>query len=215
MTGDAPDHGLAPRTHSALIWSAAGLLAIVVLVLAFLIGTKLPAPVRVPAAASPSATARIAPVPTPTVVAVGPASIGSHRWDALRGGECVDPFTSPFAENFTVVDCAAAHAAQLLRRGTFPAPVAPAATATTATPSPSPSADEYPGLAALQAQIALLCGAPDVIDLAAASAYSDIQFQASYAATAAEWNGGQRDYFCFVNRSSAQPITGSLAGASG
>jgi hypothetical protein len=128
----------------------------------------------------------------------------------LRGGECVDPFASPFAENFTVVDCAAAHAAQLLRRGTFPAP---AATATTATPSPS--ADEYPGLAALQAQIALLCGAPDVIDLAAASAYSDIQFQASYAATAAEWNGGQRDYFCFVNRSSAQPITGSLAGASG
>jgi hypothetical protein len=214
MTGDAPRHGLAPRTHSVLIWSAVGLLAVVVLVLAFLIGTKLAAPARVPAAASPSATARSSPVPTPTVVAVGPASIGSHRWDALRGGECVDPFISPFAENFTVVDCAAAHAAQLLRRGTFPAGGAPAASAATATPSPSPP-EEYPGLAALQAQTALLCGAPGVIDLAAAGAYSDLQFQASYAATAAEWKGGQRDYFCFVNRSSAQPITGSLAGAPG
>jgi hypothetical protein len=129
----------------------------------------------------------------------------------LRGGECIDPFTTPFAETFTVVDCGAAHAAQLLRRGSFPGAGTPAAT----TATPTPAAEEYPGLAALQSQISLLCGAPGVIDLAAAGAYSDIQFQASYAATAAEWKGGQHDYFCFVNRSSAGPITGSLAGTPG
>jgi hypothetical protein len=213
MTGDPPSHRVARRTHPALIWTAVGLLAVTTLVLAFLIGTKLSGPSRASAIASPSTTPSTVPVPTRTAAAVGPASIGSHRWDELRGGECIDPFTTPFAENFTVVDCGAAHAAQLLRRGTFPAGGAPAATSGTSTPSPS--VEDYPGLAALQSQIALLCDAPGVIDLAAAGAYRDIQFQASYAATAAEWKGGQHDYFCFVNRSSAQPITGSLAGGPG
>jgi hypothetical protein len=146
-------------------------------------------------------------------VASGPASLGSHRWDELRGGECVDPFATAFAENFTVVDCGAPHAAQLLLRGTFPASAA--LDASPAPPTPSPPVDDYPGLAALQSQITLLCSAPGVIDLAAAGVYNDIQFQASYAATAAEWKGGQHDYFCFANRSSAKPITGSLAGTPG
>jgi hypothetical protein len=212
MTGDAPSAWPSRGAHAALIWTAVGLLAVAVLVLAFLIGTKLPGASRASAIASPSATPSNVPVPTPTVVAVGPASIGSHRWDELRGGECINPFTTPFVENFTVVDCGSPHAAQLVRRGTFAAGGAPAATSATPTPSPS---DDYPGLVALQSQIALLCDAPGVIDLAAAGAYSDIQFQASYAATAFEWKGGQHDYFCFVNRSSAEPITGSLAGTPG
>jgi hypothetical protein len=200
-----------PKQQRIMFWVAGGVLAGLVLILLFAIGTKLP-PVATPApAVAASKSPSVTPSPTPTVVPAGPAAVGEHKWSDLRGGECLDPFTSPFAEKFTVVDCAAAHAAQLVFRGTFPA-AAPAGP--TATPAPTARGTDagYPGLEALQAQINLLCTAPGVIDLATAGAYSDIQFQASYAANAAEWASGQHDYFCFVNRSGGQPITGSVAG---
>ncbi len=73
------------------------------------------------------------------------------------------------------------------------------------------AAASYPGADALQAQINLLCTTPSVIDFAAASAYSDIQVLGSYPATAEQWAEGNRSYFCFVTRSSGEPITGSLA----
>ena len=148
------------------------------------------------AAISKSATPVPTPTPTPTPSPTGPAAAGVHQWGDLRGGECVDPYSNPFAQKFTVVDCAAPHPAQMVVRGTFPG----VATAV------------YPGLESLQSQINLLCTAPRVIDLVTAGAYNDIQFQASYAATTDEWTKGQHDYFCFVNRSGGGPITGSVAG---
>ena len=189
---------------------------VLALVVLFLIGTRLPGLAGPASVVAVSGSPTPAPTPTPTPVAAGPAAVGEHKWDQLRGGECLDPFTSPWAEKFTVVDCAAPHPAQLVLRGTFPANAT--APSSSATPTPKPTggvASGYPGIAALQSQINLLCTAPGVINLAVAGAFSDIQFQASYAATAAEWARGQHDYFCFVNRSSGEPLTGSLAAPTG
>ena len=185
------------KKQRLLFWLAGAMIALLVLVLAvlFVVGTKVP-PAPAPVAATMSAKPKVSPLSTSIAVPTGHAAVGSHLWSDLRGGECVDPYSSPFELNYTVVDCAAPHPAQMVFRGTFPGEAAAA----------------YPGLDALQAQINLLCTAPGIIDLATAGAYNDIQFQASYAATTEEWAKGQHDYFCFVNRSGGEPITGSVAG---
>ena len=77
--------------------------------------------------------------------------------------------------------------------------------------TPAKPVSTYPGVAALQTQINLLCSAPTVINFAAAGAYSDIQFTASYPATDKQWADGDRSYYCFVTRSSGEPLTGSVA----
>jgi hypothetical protein len=189
------------RQQRLLLWIAGGALAIIVLLILFLVGIKtapntVSAPVTTP---SPSVTVTPTITPTPTVAATGPAAAGVHKWTELRGGECLQPYESPWAESFTVVDCATPHAAQLVYRAAFPGAEAAAGTVA------------YPGAAALQAQINLLCTAPGVIDLTAAGAYTDVQFQASYAATSQEWTKGNHDYSCFVSRSSGEPIAATLA----
>jgi hypothetical protein len=171
-----------------------GLVAVLALIALFFVGTRLPALLahKAPVVLStPSAS----PMPSSTAKAVGPVANGVHPWDALLGGECLDPYTSPWAEKFPVVDCAKPHPAQMVFRGTFD---------TTADPS-------FPGVEKLQAEISLLCAAPGVINLAAAGAYSDAQLQGSYAVNEDEWAQGEHDYFCFVSRSSGQPLTGSVA----
>jgi hypothetical protein len=192
-TGRTPSPSRAMRV---LIWVAAGLLALVLLIGLFFLGQQLggasaPAP-------APSSTATPTPTstPTPTPEAVGPQGHGIHKWDALGGGECLQPYTSPWEEEFTVVDCAAPHAAQLVYRGVFAGDV------TTA----------FPGQAALAAQINLLCSAPGVIDLNAAGGYPDLQLQGSYPVTAEQWTSGPRHYYCFVSRSSGEPLSASIAG---
>ena len=116
--------------------------------------------------------------------------------DTLFGGECLDPFSSPWAETFTVVDCAAPHAAQLVYRGGFDGDAAAA----------------FPGEEALAGQINALCGTPGIVDLAAAAAFGELQLQGSFPVTAEQWEAGQRNYYCFVTQVSAEPITGSVAG---
>lgn len=190
----------------ALIWIAAGLLAILVLVGLFFLGTRLPsifagAPAPTPAPTrsatpAPSPTQTPTPTPTPTPAATGPQAAGVHAWDTLRGGECVQPYTSPWAEKFTVVDCATPHAAQLVRTGVFATDAAAA----------------YPGEAALAGRMNLLCTAPGVIDLGAAGGVADLQFQASYPVTAEQWTSGQRSYYCFVSQASGAPLSVSVAG---
>lgn len=183
------------KNQKLLFWVAGGVIALLVLAVLFVIGTKSSVSSSpVPVSGTKTAAPKVAPSPTPAPS--GPAAAGVRLWSTLRGGECVDPYTNPFELRYTVVDCTGPHSAQMVLRSTFPGE----ATAT------------YPGLDALQSQINLLCTAPGVIDLATAGAYSDIQFQASYAATTEEWTKGQRDYFCFVNRSGGAPITGSVAG---
>ncbi len=205
-----------PRSQKVLLWIAGGLAALLVLIALFYLGTKISPSAAAPVP-SPSAMKSLMPSPTPTVRAVGPVAPGTYKWDRLLGGECLSPFTSAWAEKFTVVDCASPHPAQLVARGVFTEPAAAAAdpsapaTAGAAQQPSAPGALAYPGANALQAQINLLCSAPTVINFAAAGAYSDIQFTASYPANEKQWSDGDHSYYCFVTRSSGGPLTASVA----
>ena len=181
------------RTLKTLIWVAGGLVTLLVLAGLFYFGTQLTRG----GDASPSAdgtpsVAEDTPAPAPT--AIQPA--GVHAWNTLFGGECVEPFESVWAEQFTVVDCASPHGAQLVYRGILAGdPAAP-----------------FPGEAELGTQMAALCRADGVIDTAAASAIPDLQVQGSFPVTEEQWAAGERTYYCFVNRAGGEPITGSLQG---
>ena len=187
------------KNEGLLFWLGGGAVALLVLVVLFVIGTKIaevPAPVVASTSAAPKPSPSASPLATSASGTTGPVALGNHLWSDLRGGECVDPYSSAFDLRFTVVACGAPHPAQMVFRGTFP----------------GEQNATYPGLESLQSQINLLCSAPGVIDLKIAGAYSDIQFQASYAATSEEWTTGQHDYFCFVKRAGGESITGSVAG---
>lgn len=197
--------GARPATPRWLVWVVAALAAVFVVVLFFVLGRHLPwfdesqavQQTSTPTvSATPTATE---PTPTPTVApepaaATGPVAAGVHPYTELRGGECLDPFGSPWDEAFTVVDCAAPHAAQLISRVSL---------------STDPAA-AYPGEAAITAQLNLACTAPTVLDFAAAAAYPDVQWQASYPVSDAQWAEGQREYSCFITRSSGEKLTGSV-----
>ncbi|MDJ0377272.1 hypothetical protein [Cryobacterium sp. PH31-L1] len=190
---------LAEGTQAALVWTAVGLLALIVLVGLFYLGQRLVAsPVAAPAptqSATPTPTPSPTPTPIPEVTAVQAA--GAHEWNTLFGGECLEPYVSPWEEEFTVVDCAVAHTAQLVYRGSF------GGDATTV----------FPGEAALAAQINLLCTAPGILDLNAAGTYPNLQIQGSYPITDEQWATGPRNYYCFVSRASAEPLAATIMGA--
>ena len=182
--------------QAALIWTAVGLLALIVLVGLFFLGQRL-VDSKVPIAAptpAPSATPTPTPTPTPEITAMQAA--GVNAWDTLFGGECFEPYVSPWENDFTVVDCAASHTAQLVYRGSF------GGDATTV----------FPGEAALAAQINLLCTAPGILDLSAAGAFPNLQMQGSYPITAEQWTEGPRNYYCFASRASAEPLTATITG---
>ncbi|WIB60731.1 septum formation family protein [Curtobacterium sp. MCLR17_007] len=158
-------------------------------------------PTKSPAAASasvqtsttPEPQAAATPASAPTITfATTAASPGQHPWYELAGGECMTPFTDPWSEDFTVVDCATAHAAQLTRRGAIEADA-------------FPGADDAKQLATDQ------CRSEDALDVSAASAYGDVQVQAVYPPDQESWNRGDRFWSCFVTRSGGGTMTGSLA----
>ncbi|SMG27980.1 septum formation family protein [Agreia pratensis] len=199
--------GVRRPTPRWLVVAVAALAAVFVVVLFFVIGRHLPwfdeaqtaAPTSGPTASTSATPAAATPTPTPTApepaaAPTGPAAAGVHPWNELRGGECLDPFGTPWDETFTVVDCAAPHAAQLIARVSL---------------NPDPAA-VYPGEAAITSQLNLACTAPTVLDFAAASAYPDVQWQASYPVSEAQWAAGQREYSCFVSRSSGEKFTASV-----
>lgn len=195
----------ASRRPGILVIVAIALGAVLVLAGLFLLGMRIPewtaAPIAEPeptvsAPVEPSAT----PTPEPSTAPprpAAPAPAGVAEWTALAGGECLDPWVDPWQLEYTVVDCAAPHPAQLTWRGPI---------------SEDPAA-AYPGEEALASQVPIVCGAPTAIDLAAAGAYADIQVQAAYPVSAEAWAAGERDWFCFVTRSSGEPLTGSVAPA--
>jgi hypothetical protein len=151
---------------------------------------------------SPAATPSPTPTPEPAAAAAlpaGPAAPGVQEWDALAGGECLSGFTSPWSEQFTVVDCAGDHNAQLVTRGLFTDPADPAS-----------ATMPFPGEAELAGRLNLLCTAPAVLDYAAAGALPDVQWQAAYPVTEAEWAAGDRSYYCFFSRTSGEPLGASL-----
>jgi hypothetical protein len=119
-----------------------------------------------------------------------------HAWNTLFGGECFEPYGSAWDEDFTVVDCAVPHVAQLVYRGTFA----------------GETATVFPGEAALAAQINLLCTAPGILDLNAAGAYPNLQMQGSFPVTDEQWTDAPRQYYCFVSRVSGEAIAASIVG---
>jgi hypothetical protein len=200
------------RGKLLLVWGSVAL--IVVLLVAVFALTKwilgntieehTPAPTRTAAASAqpsttptaseePAAAASAAPADQPALTfATTPASPGEHQWNELAGGECLSPFSNAWAQTYTVVDCAAAHLAQLTARLEV-------------------TSDQWPGAEALATQAASRCQASEALDTAAAAAYGDVQVQGSYAPDQATWDQGNRFLSCFVTRSSGQPLTGSLA----
>ena len=177
-----------------LAWIAGGLAAVLVLAGLFWLGTQLGGGAGGAATPADSPSASATPTPTPEPTAAQP--VGVHAWDTLFGGECIEPFTGPWEEEFTVVDCAAPHAAQLVYRGVLP----------------GDAAAPFPGEAELASQMNLLCTATGVIDLAAVAGMEDLQVQASYPVTEAQWAEGERNYYCFANRAGGEPLTASIAG---
>lgn len=186
----AEARGSIGRTQKVLMGVAGGLVAVLLLVVLYLAGSRIAA--NSPAAAvvepSPSASAIAGPV-------VGPVAPGEYYWDRLLGGECIAPFASAWEDTFVVVDCGQSHAAQLLLKGAFPATEDPA----------------YPGGDALQKLAASLCTVPTVIDYAAAASANDIQITSSFAADQADWDAGNRNFYCFASRTGGAELTTSIA----
>ncbi len=180
--------------QAVLLWIAGSLVAVLALVALFIVGTKLPLIL------GPAPGALVAPTttpsPTPTTAPLGPVKPGEYLWNELLGGECLDPYTGPWEVKYTVVDCAEPHPAQLVTRGTFPT---------------TEGSFAYPGIEALQSQVNLLCTAPTVVDYSKANAYTDVQFEASYAISEDDWFNGNHSYYCFLTRGSGEDITGSIA----
>ncbi len=184
-----------PRTQKILMWVAGALVAALALVALFLVGTRIagsfgPSP-AVTAAASSSATPPAAAAPGTPIV---PVAVGVHRWDELVGGECLEPYESPWQDEYTVVACTEPHAGQLVARGLFA----------------EIEGQSYPGFDELGSRINLLCSAPTVIDYSVAGTINDIQVAASFAADVDEWDAGNRSYSCFVSRASGEPLTASV-----
>lgn len=203
--GDPPPPRQLGTLQKALIGVGGGLLAILALLGLFVLGTRLPDLLGpAPAVATPTAS----PTPTPTALPIGPVDPGTYRWDELLGGECLDPYVDAWQSDYTVVDCADPHPAQLVYRNWFPNP--DLAADPTLPPTVTPGSSDYPGAEVLATQIPALCSAAGVVDLPAAGAYSDAQIQGAYPATAQQWDKDP-SYYCFVSRSSGEPLTGSVA----
>lgn len=146
------------------------------------------------------ATPKANPVPTPSAEPTIPSATqppGEYPFDALFGGECVDPFTDAWAATFTVVDCSAPHAAQLVYAGDLAA---------------DGSYLSYPGDARVGKAALSACSRKGVLDLTAAKTYNDVQMSTAYPANSEAWDTGDTRYYCFASLASAGPIEGSLAG---
>ncbi|PPL14716.1 hypothetical protein GY24_15665 [Microterricola pindariensis] len=198
-TGSGRPPGSGGKPPRALIITLIAVVCVAVLAGLFILGTKLPAllgtaPTPTPAATEGTAPATEAPTPPPAPTAMQPA--GEHNWDELFGGECLDPFVSPWAETFTVVDCGAPHAAQLAFRGSLG----------------GDEATPFPGEEAIAAQTNELCGRTGIVDPAAESAAGQLQMQSSFPVTEQQWAAGQRNYYCFVSAVSGEPLTASVTG---
>jgi len=117
---------------------------------------------------------------------------GGAHVSTLPAGACLAAFDSAWQARFETVDCAVPHAAQLVGVVAI-------------------EGGAYPGADALAREAQLRCQAPSVLAIDRAELLADVVVDVSYPVSAAEWDAGDREYRCFVSRSSGQPIEGSLA----
>ena len=183
------------RRERRVVVGSLVVIAAAVLIGAFFAGTRLGARADAAAPSAPPATpikspvaARPSPTPTPTK---GPIAPGSHPWQALLGGECLDPYDSPWQATYAVVACSAPHAGQMTHRVHL-------------------KGRDYPGSAALVATLSLACAGAKSVDLAAAQRYDDLRIAYSYP-TAAQWTAGDDHGYCFVSRAKGGRLERSVA----
>jgi hypothetical protein len=187
------EHAPFTRRQKILLWTGIGVVAVLTLVALFLMGTRIGGANAVPATShTTKAAASTAPKPAATA---GPVAPGKYAWTALNGGECIQPFSSPWAPKFTVVDCAKDHHAQLILKGALPDAASAA----------------YPSAAKLREEITPLCSASAALNYGTAGAVTDAQLEASYPPNEKDWKGGDRTFYCFVTRSSGGALPGNLA----
>ena len=151
-----------------------------------------PEPEPQPIVATPEQTE---PTPVFPNLELGPRPNGQWKWRDLRGGECIDPFDDPFAEEFQVVSCGGPYEAALARVEVMnPAPGAP-----------------YPGDDAIRQRAQEQCDDWDLGTLIGADRYDDLLVVPSYSLGERAWQRGDRLLGCFLYRSSG-PLTGELLG---
>lgn len=180
-----------PRGQVIALAVGGGLVAALALVALFLFGTRIGENMTPAVAASATPTAE----PSEAAPVVGPVAPGTYQWNELAGGECLEPFVSAWEQEYTVIDCAQPHAAQLLTIGQFD----------------DAASDPYPDAEQLASRAAQACSTDSVIDFSAAQSFGDLEVVASFAATADEWDAGNRDYSCFVTRAGDDALTASVA----
>ncbi|WP_339618725.1 septum formation family protein [uncultured Salinibacterium sp.] len=187
----APPRPPIPRGQMIALSIAGGLVAALALVALFLLGT------RIGQTAAPVAAASATPTPTATaeVPVVGPVAPGTYQWNELAGGECLEPFASAWEQEYTVIECAKPHAAQLLTIGQFE----------------DEASEPYPDAEQLASRTAKACSTDAVIDFAAARSVADLEVVTNFPATADEWDAGNRDYYCFATRAGDDALTASVA----
>lgn len=189
--GRRPQAGVS-RLQKTLLIVLGSALAVIALIGLFFLGIRLPALLGpAPAVTAPSAS----PSPSATAEALGPVAPGTYHYDELLGGECIDPYTSPWQDEYTVIDCATPHAAQMVRRGDI---------------AEDPTLlGVYPGEDVLQIQVLKLCRVAGIFS-SASSKIKDGVVAGSYP-TEEQWDEGTRSYYCFVTRSSGEPLPFDIA----
>lgn len=181
-----PEEQVALRQR--LMLTVGGILVALVAVGAWLAGALVATP-----AATPTPTETAAPA-LPT----GTQPPGEYPFAQLYGGECIEPFVDAWAATFTVVDCAAPHAAQLVYSGDL------------AIDGTYPS---YPGDSRIGKAALAGCSRPGVLDLSTAKGFTDLQLSAAYPVSSVDWDSGDTRYFCFASRSSGEALDTSVAGS--
>ncbi|MCU1535172.1 MAG: hypothetical protein JWR53_1653 [Glaciihabitans sp.] len=189
----APHSPRAPisKTQKILLIIAGALVAALILVALYAAGVR--AGAAQAQAPTPGSTG-VGPTTAPTTAA-GSLGPGTYAWNRLLGGECLQPFKTAWQGTYTVVDCATPHAGQLILKGTLP----------------DAAGSAYPGSDALVAEITPLCTDPKVFNYAVAGKASDVQLNTSYPPNEADWQGGNRTFYCFIARSAGGALPGDIA----
>jgi HAE1 family hydrophobic/amphiphilic exporter-1 len=152
-------------------------------------------PYKPPAVSVPTAPT----IPTFPAISVIPRGVGTWSWDELNGGECIDNYTDANQDSYdVVVDCAAAHDAQLVRVGDL------------RTDAGIPI---YPGDSAVGPVAMGECFASGIIEESAYATYPTLLTDVRYPKSQTQWNKGNTFYYCFAHANPIADITGSVAGS--
>lgn len=122
---------------------------------------------------------------------LGPRPAGVWAWSELRGGECVDPYESAWAEEFVVVSCDQPHEAEFVRSTLLSTSVAA----------------PYPGDEEIARQAEGHCASWERDDLNEPEAFDDLIAEVAYSLGEHAWERGDRLLGCFVSQRGGREFT--------